>query len=140
LFGCDVCQQVCPWNLRFAEPTADPAFQPLPWMQGAGLQDFLQLDGAAYRQELRDSPLKRPRRSGLLRNAAVAAGNQGDTSLIPALRTLLQEPEPKVRAHAAWALGHIGGPGAREALQEAERAEQDAGVRGEILGALEEMN
>jgi len=140
LFGCDVCQQVCPWNLRFAQPTTDPAFQPLPWMQRAGLQDFLQLDAAAYRQELRDSPLKRPRRSGLLRNAAVAAGNQGDTSLIPALRTLLQEPEPEVRAHAAWALGRIGGPGAREALQEAERAEQDAGVRGEILGALEEMN
>jgi epoxyqueuosine reductase len=140
LFGCDICQQVCPWNLRFAQPTTDPAFQPLPWMQRAGLQDFLQLDAAAYRQELRDSPLRRPRRSGLLRNAAVAAGNQGDTSLIPALRTLLEEPEPMVRAHAAWALGRIGGPGAREALREAERAEQDAAVRGEILGALEEMN
>jgi epoxyqueuosine reductase len=139
LFGCDVCQQVCPWNLRFAQPTADPAFQPLPWAQMAGLQDFLQLDPATYRQELRDSPLKRPRRGGLLRNAAVVAGNQGDPSLIPALRTLLEEPEPKVRAHAAWALGRIGGPTAREALQEAERAEQDAGVRAELLGALEEI-
>ena len=140
LFGCDVCQQVCPWNLRFAQPTTDPAFLPLPWMQRAGLQDFLQLDPAAYRQELRDSPLKRPRRSGLLRNAAVAAGNQGDTSLIPALQTLLGEQEPKVRAHAAWALGRIGGPTAREALQAAERIELDAGVREEILAALEEMN
>jgi epoxyqueuosine reductase len=137
LFGCDICQQVCPWNLRFAQPTTDPAFQPLPWMQMAGLQDFLKLDAAAYRQELRDSPLKRPRRSGLLRNAAVAAGNQGDASLIPALRMLFDEPEPMVRAHAAWALGRIGGPTAREALREAERTEQDAGVRAEILGALE---
>ena len=137
LFGCDVCQQVCPWNLRFAQPTTDLAFQPLPWMQMAGLKDFLLLDASTYRQELRDSPLKRPRRSGLLRNAAVAAGNQMDTSLIPALRTLLEEPEPKVRAHAAWALGRIGGPTARDALREAGRAEQDAGVRAEILGALE---
>jgi epoxyqueuosine reductase len=140
LFGCDVCQQVCPWNLRFAQPTADPAFQPLPWAQMARLQDFLQLDPATYRQGLRDSPLKRPRRSGLLRNAAVVAGNQGDPSLIPALRRLLEEPEPKVRAHAAWALGRIGGAKAGEALAEAERAEQDAGVRAEILSALEELN
>jgi epoxyqueuosine reductase len=140
LFGCDVCQQVCPWNLRFAQPTADPAFQPLPWAQMAGLEDFLQLEPATYRQELRESPLKRPRRSGLLRNAAVVAGNQGDPSLIPALRTLLEEPEPKVRSHAAWALGRIGGETAREALQEAEPAEQDAGVRAEILGALVELN
>ena len=137
LFGCDVCQQVCPWNLRFAQPTADSAFQPLPWTQLAGLKDFLLLDTSTYRQELRDSPLKRPRRSGLLRNAAVAAGNHGDPSLIPALRTLLEEPEPKVRAHAAWALGRIGGPTARAALREAERTERDASVRAEILGALE---
>jgi epoxyqueuosine reductase len=139
-FGCDICQQVCPWNVRFAEPTADPDFQPRPFLRQAGLEDFLRLDGEAYRSELRGSPLKRVRRAGLLRNAAVAAGNRRDPELVPALRSiLLEEQSAMVRSHAAWALGRIGGPAARQALQEARRAEPDPGAKAEIEAALKQM-
>jgi epoxyqueuosine reductase len=137
IFGCDVCQQVCPWNQRFARPTADPAFQPRPWLQQAGLDGVLQLEADSYRRELRGSPLKRPGLVGLQRNSAVAAGNQGDPSRIPALRSLLmQAPDAMVRAHAAWALGRIGGTAAELALQEAAESESEVGVREEIRRAL----
>ncbi len=137
VFGCDVCQQVCPWNLRFAQATGDPAFQPLPWVRNAGLGDFLALDADTYRQALRGSPLKRPRLRGLLRNAVVAAGNSQDARRVAALHgMLLGELEPEVRALAAWALGRIGGAEAREALLAAERSERDLQVREQIEGAL----
>lgn len=140
LFGCDVCQQVCPWNRRFAQTSSDGAFQPLPWVQHAGLAEMLAMDEAAYRLQLRHSPLKRARRSGLLRNAAVAAGNTHDERWVPALRSLLldaQEPGP--RAHAAWALGRIGGPQARQALRDAAQLEMQAEVQDEIRGALDRL-
>jgi epoxyqueuosine reductase len=137
LFGCDVCQQVCPWNLRFAQPTADPAFQPLPWAQMAGLQDF-----CAWTRPPTGRNCGQPAEAAATRRAVAqrgGGGRQQGTKPHPRIADLLEEPEPKVRAHAAWALGRIGGPTAREALQEAERAEQDAGVRAELLGALEEI-
>lgn len=134
VFGCDICQQVCPWNLRFAEPTADLAFQARPFLREPGPGDFLRLSPEDYRRELSKSPLKRSKRVGLLRNAAVAAANSGDRSCVPDLvRLLAHEEDPLPRAHAAWALGRLGEV---EALRTASSSEQDPEVLAEIQAAL----
>ncbi len=137
LFGCDICQQVCPWNERFAESTPDEAFQPRAFLRQAELSEFLGMEGEVYRGQLRKSPLKRAKRWGLLRNASVAAGNRQDASLVPLLsRLLLGEQAAIARAHAAWALGRIGSPAAAEALERARHEEPEPGVREEIEAAL----
>jgi len=137
LFGCDICQQVCPWNQRFAKPTEDPAFQPRPFLKHPTVIDFLRLKPEAWRKHLIGSPLERPRRKGLVRNAIIIAGNARDESSIPLLAELLQsDPEPAVRAHAAWALGQISGRAALSSLKAAGDEETDPIVQGEIKRAL----
>lgn len=136
LFGCDVCQEVCPWNLRFATASDDTAFQPRRFLQQAGIEEFLRLDVDGYRKAFRGSPLKRSKRGGLLRNAAVAAGNKALPEAVSALKGLLGESDPIVRSHAAWALGRIAAPAARVALQEAHGRERDPQVREEIARAM----
>ena len=137
IFGCDICNEVCPWNKRFARPTADPAFQPNLDRVAPPLLELIALDDAAFRQRFRGSPVKRAKRRGLLRNVAVALGNWGDPVAVPALTRALHDPEPLIRGHAAWALGRIDTPEARQALSEAWKRETDPYVRGEIEGALE---
>jgi len=103
IFGCDVCQQICPWN-RFA-PEADPAFQadiPL-----RNLTEDLHLAPEAFNRAFKDSPIKRAKRRGYLRNVTVALGNQRDPSALPALESALEDPESLVREHAAWAIQTI---------------------------------
>ena len=106
VFGCDVCQDVCPFN-RFASPTDWPELAP---EAGVGprldLRDVLGIDDdQAFRERFRDTPLLRPKRRGLLRNAAVAARNVGAEDAVPALaRRVREDPEPLVRGHALWAL------------------------------------
>lgn len=137
IFGCDICQQVCPWNERFAAPTEEPAYQSRSIFPNAQPQDFLELDRETYQETLRKSPLKRAKRRGLARNAAVAAGNRQDPAAVPALRrTLLEDPEPLPRAHAAWALAQIATEPAREALNRAAESEKDPAVQVEIDSAL----
>ncbi|NLF00326.1 MAG: tRNA epoxyqueuosine(34) reductase QueG [Anaerolineales bacterium] len=135
IFGCDICQEVCPWQ-RFAQPTSDPAFQAASAEAAAPmLTTLLSLDETAFQARYRSSPIWRARRRGLLRNAAVALGNWGDAQALPALAAALGDPEPLVRGHAAWALGRIGGPTACAALEAARQREQDAWVREEIDAA-----
>jgi epoxyqueuosine reductase len=135
VFGCDICQQVCPWNLRFAEPTTDVAFQTRPILQEPRPDDFLQLSSEDYHRELSKSPLKRSRLSGLLRNASVAAANSGNKSSVPhLLRILKDESDPMPRAHAAWALGQLG---EIDVLRRALDSEQDPEVRTEIQSAID---
>ncbi len=137
MFGCDICQQVCPWN-RFASPTHDPAFQPRPVLVAADPEDFLSTASYATWSGLKGSPLRRPTRRGLARNAAVVAGNRGDPASVPLLvDTLRHDQAAMVRAHAAWALGQIGGPDAIEGLSACSKPEADNGVRREIQLALE---
>jgi epoxyqueuosine reductase len=133
-FGCDVCQDVCPWN-RHVPATDEPAFQPraIP-----SLAELLLMDESVYRERLRGSPLKRARREGLARNAAVALGNAGSAEALPALAGALGHDDQTVRRHAAWALGRIGGAGAREALLAARGRETHAGTLEEIDLALGE--
>ena len=135
VFGCDVCQQVCPWNRR-APREGDQAFAPRPGVPHPPLLEDLRLTQEAFSRKFRGSPIKRTKRRGYLRNIAVALGNRADPAAVPALRQALQDVEPLVRAHAAWALGRIGTPEARAALEAALPAEHDPQVQAEIRRAL----
>jgi epoxyqueuosine reductase len=132
VFGCDICQEVCPWNRRFAQPTSEPAFRSRPGSIAPRLLDLIAMDEASFRQRFRKSPLKRAKRRGLLRNVAVALGNWGHPRAVPALARALRDVEPLIRGHAAWALGQIGGQEAEQALVQALQAEADSWVRDEI--------
>jgi epoxyqueuosine reductase len=102
-FGCDVCQDVCPWNRR-APITAEAAFaaRRLP-----ALTELATLDDEGYRQRLGGSPLRRARRRGLARNGAVALGNRGDAAAVAALEAALDDADAEVREHAEWALARL---------------------------------
>jgi len=135
VYGCDVCQSVCPFN-RFAAPTSEPAFQPLVWDAAAPpLLDLLALDEESFARRFAQSPVRRIKRARLVRNACVAAGNWASPAAVPALVPLLADPVPIVRGHAAWALHRIGGAAARAALAEALAVETDPAVRKELAGA-----
>ncbi len=136
VFGCDVCQQVCPWNRRVALE-GDPAFAPRPGVPQPLLTQELGLSLEAFRHKFRGSPIKRAKRQGYLRNVAVALGNAADPRAVPALTAALHDDHPWVRGHAAWALGRIGTPEAQAALQAALPQEADPEVRAEIHAALE---
>ena len=147
VFGCDICQQVCPWNQRFASPAGDPRFASRLDLAGPGLLAALRLSQDEFSQQFGKqvsgfpSPLKRARRRGFLRNVAVALGNIHDPAAIPALAQALSgEAEPLVRSHAAWALGQIGGATAHAALLQALSREQDPLALSEIKRALESLS
>jgi len=107
IFGCDVCQDVCPWN-RFAPPAREARLHARRF-DGWSLETFLGMDDATFRTVFADSPIRRARREGFLRNVCVALGNRGDADAVPALLASLRtDPAPLVRMHAAWALGEIG--------------------------------
>ena len=138
VFGCDVCQQVCPWNQRFASPEGDPALAPRPGVPEPDLISELVLTPQEFNRKFKGSAVKRAKRRGYLRNMAVALGNSRHPEAIPALtQALKSDAEVLVRCHAAWALGQIGGDEARLALQSALQSEADEDVRAEIRAALE---
>lgn len=137
IFGCDICQEVCPWNRRFARPTAEAAFQPRSDSMAPQLLDLLVLDDAGFRQRFRGSPIKRAKRRGLLRNTAVALGNWGHPTAVPALARGIEDPEPLIRGHAAWALGQIGTMDSQRALEQALGREGETWVRAEIRLGLD---
>jgi epoxyqueuosine reductase len=127
IFGCDLCQTACPWNSDASEPDT--------WLT-PHLPSLLSLDEAGFRARFGRSAVVRAKRRGLLRNVAVALGNSGNPDAIPSLAAALDDREPLVRGHAAWALGALPSPAARRALDRARRAEQDAAVSAEIEAAL----
>ena len=106
LFGCDVCQEVCPWN-RKALPASDPALQPRPELETVDPAALLALTEEEFRQRFRGTALYRTRRAGLLRNAAIVLGNLRDPAALPALRHALDDPEEIVRDAARWAVAEI---------------------------------
>jgi epoxyqueuosine reductase len=136
VFGCDECQDVCPWN-RFADGPHDPALAPREEQAYPDLVELLALDDASCRARFEGTPLARAGRDGLARSAALALGNQRDPAAIPALsRALRSDRHAAVRRHAAWALGRIGGPIARAVLSEALVDERDGEVASELREAL----
>ena len=106
IFGCDDCLDVCPWN-RFAQVSHETAFSARPSMVGMSLREYLGLTDEEFRALFRNSPIKRIKRRGLLRNVCVALGNVGSVSDIPALECAAADPEPLIAEHAAWAIDQI---------------------------------
>ena len=136
VFGCDICQDVCPVN-RKAQPTREPAFQiGEHGFAALELLPLLEITEDEFRERFRNSPIRRAKRAGLLRNVCVALGNIGDAQAVPALVEALRHELPLVRSHAAWALGAIGGPEAEAALRNALASEEDDEVRAEIAEAV----
>ncbi len=109
LFGCDICQEVCPWN-RKAPGGREPAFAPRPDLVALDPVEVLSLSEEEFRRRFRDTALSRTKRRGLVRNAVLIVGNRGERAALPALRQLLDDPEPVVREAAAWALERITNP------------------------------
>jgi epoxyqueuosine reductase len=109
-FGCDICQDVCPWN-RKRRRRGPAAFEARPGLAAPDLAELASLDAAAFSQRFRRSAIKRAKRRGLLRNVAVALGNSGDRSKRPVLERLAQDEDPLVREHAAWALARLDASG-----------------------------
>lgn len=105
VFGCDICQEVCPWNKRFAHRAEASVLNPR--RQTLDLIELLTLDTRAFRARFRETPLWRPRRAGLLRNAAVVLANLGSSAALPALERASGDEAPLVAEHAAWALRQI---------------------------------
>jgi epoxyqueuosine reductase len=106
IFGCDVCQEVCPWNHK-APVGREAALQPNTTGLQVDLLELMRLSEEEFRQRFRDTPLWRTKRAGLLRNAAIALGNLGDERALPALEQSLDDAEPLIREAAAWALARI---------------------------------
>jgi epoxyqueuosine reductase len=135
IFGCDICQEVCPYNVK-ARETAEAAFGPRPGLYAPQLIPLLALTVDEFRQRFRGSPILRAKRRGFLRNVAVALGNIGSVEAVSALIHALNDEEPLVRGHVAWALGQIGTAAALEALQCRLQLETDAEVRNELDAAM----
>ena len=105
VFGCDICQDVCPWNRR-AVRSGREEHQPRAGSVAPRLRELLEMSADQYRERFRRSPVKRAKYVGLLRNAAVAAGNSGEAALIPSLETAARQ-DPLVAEHAEWAIGKL---------------------------------
>jgi epoxyqueuosine reductase len=142
VFGCDICQEVCPWNRKSPETPESP-FQPLPEMNPLDLMSLFSLTDDEFRGRFRRTPLWRSKRRGILRNAALVLGNQRHLPAIPRLAQGLDDPEWLVRAACAWALGRMGSEADKELWQAAREVlelrlprEEHFDVRDEILRAL----
>jgi len=115
LFGCDICQMVCPWNIRFARldspsgqaENGDPAFAARPGLSTPSLAGELQLTPREFNRKFKDSPVKRAKRRGYLRNAAVAAANSGQAIILPVLKSAARDDEALIRQHAEWAIKQL---------------------------------
>lgn len=139
VFGCDICQEVCPWNSK-AKLTDEEGFKASPFAKPE-LLEILSLTEEQFLNRFRKSPIKRAKRSGLIRNACVAIGNLGEVKAVPLLiKLLFNDPDPVVREHAAWALGSIANSEAMQALADALKIETDAIVHHEIELSLSQAS
>ncbi|MFO7903459.1 MAG: tRNA epoxyqueuosine(34) reductase QueG [Planctomycetota bacterium] len=138
LFGCDVCQEVCPWNRRAAKTMEPSRAGSFPSSLSQPLHALFKLSDETFREQFRHTVFWRVRRRGLLRNAAIVLGNQGVAESHDALARAQRDPEPVVRGAAAWALGRIGTVAALETLRDQLDVETDPTVRDEVEQALRE--
>ena len=136
IFGCDICQEVCPWNSK-ATPTTEPAFRPRDGNLAPELLTLINMTQTEFSKKFKGSPIKRAKRRGFLRNVIVAIGNWRSRTAVPALKKVLIDDEPLIRGHAAWALGQVGGKNAKQALDTRLKSEDDTEVISEIQDALQ---
>lgn len=134
VFGCDICQEVCPVN-RKETPTREPGFGQRD-LSVADLIEILEMTDAQFLERFAGTPVMRAKRVGLQRNACVALGNLNARAAVPALACALATGDALIRSHAAWALGKIGEASALKALKEARATETNDDVLCEILAAL----
>ncbi|HEY2101657.1 MAG TPA: tRNA epoxyqueuosine(34) reductase QueG [Chthoniobacterales bacterium] len=107
IYGCDDCLDACPWN-RFARISRESAFDMPPQIAAMRLRDYLLLDQQKFKELFQNSPIRRTKRRGLLRNVCVALGNVGDAEDLPALEKAARDDEPLIAEHALWAIDRIG--------------------------------
>lgn len=138
IYGCDDCQDVCPWN-RFAKKSEETRFLPREPLASMDLVSMLKMSIEEFQAATRRSAIRRARYAGFLRNVAIALGNSNDAGVVPALIRTLHHPEPLVREHIAWALGNLKQHQALEALRRRLPAETVEGVRLEIQWALAQV-
>jgi epoxyqueuosine reductase len=135
VFGCDICQSVCPWN-HHPPIESDAHFLPRSHLPYIDLAAELDLDESGYTQRFSRSPLRRARRDGYRRNVIIAAGNAGIADAAPGLARALVDSDPMLRAHAAWSLGRLATTESIAILRKALPHEQDAEVSEEIGKSL----
>ncbi|HAL15004.1 MAG TPA: tRNA epoxyqueuosine(34) reductase QueG [Planctomycetaceae bacterium] len=138
LFGCDICQEVCPWN-RHGDYCEEPDLQSSHELANLELYQLFNLDDDAFRNRFRKTPLWRPKRRGILRNAAIVLGNQAHLESIPALRKGLSDIEPLVRSACAWAIGKINSPDSILILETALGVESNETVLKELQKSIHEL-
>jgi epoxyqueuosine reductase len=137
VFGCDICQDVCPWNRKAPAGREPTLVGPGSEDQILGLLELFTLSPDEFRRRFKPSAMWRTKRRGLLRNAAIVLGNQRDTRAVPTLIRALLDDEPMVRGATAWALGRFQTAEAQQALRERLSLEADPAVRREIQSALD---
>ena len=136
VFGCDICQLVCPWNHKTRDTAVSPIFKNTGPVR-VDLQQEIQLSSQEFNEKYRNSPIKRAKRKAYLRTLAIALGNTRNPEMIDLIMRVLQtETEPLVRAHLIWALGNIGTGRAREFLLQLQADEKDPQCMAEIASAL----
>jgi epoxyqueuosine reductase len=139
IFGCDICQEVCPYNVK-ASSTDEPSYLPRQGLYAPDLIALLSMDREEFRRRFRGSPIVRAKRGGFLRNVAVALGNNAGPEAVPALIKALNDEEPLVRGHVAWALGRIGTSEGLAVLRNKLLSEDSLEVKTEIVEALREAS
>jgi epoxyqueuosine reductase len=136
IFGCDDCQDCCPWNERFSRETNEAAYRSMLDRQAPRLSDMATLTEAQFHERFAGTAVLRTTYPGFLRNVAVALGNWRDEAALDALSALLHHAEPLVRLHAAWGMGQIGNKDAMNELNDLLKRETDATVREEAREML----
>ena len=143
VFGCDVCQETCPFNASPTRPESSPLGR-RDALTEPDLLALLELGSAGYRKLVRRTALRRVSRSTLQRNAAIALGNGGSVEAVdPLVRAMTSHPLTLIRTHAAWALGRLGphlNASALEALQRTAATDDDSSVRDEARLALDSVS
>ena len=138
VFGCDVCQDVCPWNSK-ALFTLKENFRPREKLLNPEFKWLLGLDGDGFRDVFRKSPVKRAKRRGFMRNILVAVGNSGNKEYIKYVRNLICDDEPIIRAHAVWALCRLEGEDCLVELERLLETETEEEVLEEIHSGIDSM-
>jgi epoxyqueuosine reductase len=136
IYGCDDCQEVCPWN-RFATIASEKGFEPRPENLKPELMEWIRITPREFKQRFKNSPILRATRDGFVRNIAVALGNSHNKKAVAALKAAVRDESVLVRSHAAWALGQIATKQAFHALKDVEPEERNPEVLAEIGLALE---